>query len=95
MKPSPLHIAARVAAGVFGSYAFAWGFVTLGIVLLLTTGMPYGEAQQLVYLFAFLVLLVAFCWSFAAASLARVWVVLAGGGIAMTGAAWWLSHSLT
>ena len=37
-------------------------------------------------LLAFLVFLVCFCWAFAAASVARVWIVLAGGGALMTGA---------
>jgi hypothetical protein len=93
MKPSASHIAARIAASVFGGYAFCWGIVTLGIALLLIAGMPYGEAQTLLYLLAFLVFLVAFCWSFAAASLARVWTVLAGGGAAMTAVAWVLSRA--
>ena len=92
MQASRTHIALRVAAGVFGSYAFSWGFVTLGIALSLIAGLPYGEAQTLVYLLVFVVLLVGFCWSFAAASLARVWLVLTGGGAAMTGAAWLLSR---
>lgn len=94
MPASRTHIALRVAAGVFGTYAFAWGFVTLGIALLLIAGMPYGEARTLAYLLAFLVMLVGFCWAFAAASLARVWLVLGGGGIAMSAAAWWLLRAL-
>lgn len=92
---SRLHVASRVAASLFGGYAFVWGFATLGISLLVAAGMAYAEAQTLVYLLAFLVFLAAFCWTFAAASLARVWAVLAGGGAAMTAAAWALSRSLT
>lgn len=92
---SRLHVASRVAASLLGGYAFVWGFVTLGISLLVAAGMAYAEAQTLVYLLAFLVFLAAFCWTFAAASLARVWAVLAGGGAAMTAAAWALSRSLT
>ncbi|WP_093558640.1 iron uptake protein [Pseudoduganella namucuonensis] len=91
-KPSPLHLISRVAASLLGGYAFVWGCVTLGIVLLLAAGMPYGEAQTLAYLLAFLVFLACFCWAYAAASLARVWLVLAGGGAAMTGAAWLLTR---
>lgn len=93
LKASPAHIVSRIAASLFGGYAFTWGFVTLGIALLLVAGMPYDEAQTLAYLLAFLVLLFVFCWSFVAASLARVWLVLAGGGMAMTAAAWMLSST--
>ena len=85
-----LHVASRVAASLLGGYAFVWGCVTLGIALLLATGMDYDNARTLCNLLAFLVFLVCFCWAFAAASLARVWGVLAGGGALMTGAAWLL-----
>lgn len=81
-------VVSRVAAAVVGGYAFVWGFVMLGIVLGLAAGMPYGEARTLVYLLAFLVFLAAFCWAFAARSIAKVWWVLAAGGAAMSGAAW-------
>lgn len=91
---SPPSVVSRVIAGVLGVYAFVWGFVTLGIALLVAAGMPYGDAQTLLFLLAFLVFLACFCWVFAAASLVRVWAVLAGGGIAMTGAAWLLVRAL-
>jgi hypothetical protein len=91
---SPRHILSRVAASLLGGYVFVWGFTTLGIMLCVAAGMPYGEAQTLAYLLAFLVFLTVFCWAFAAASLARIWTVLAGGGLAMTGAAWLISRAL-
>lgn len=87
-------IASRVAASLLGSYAFMWGFTTLGIALLVLAGMPYNEAQTLLYLLAFLVFLATFCWTFVAASVARAWVVLGGGGAVMTLAAWALARSL-
>jgi hypothetical protein len=93
MKAPPIRIVSRVAAGLLGGYAFVWGFVTLGIALLLSMGMPYGDARTLVFLIAFLVLLVVFCWSFVAASLIRVWVVLAGGAMIMSGLAWLLMRT--
>lgn len=93
MKPSRAQIFARIAAGLLGGYAFVWGFATLGIALLLQAGMLYGDARTLVFLLAFLVLLAAFCWSFVAAGLIRVWVVLAGGGALMTGLAWLLTRT--
>ena len=91
---TPFAIASRIAASLLGGYAFVWGFVTLGITLLMLTGMDYEEAQTLAYLLAFLVFLFCFCWAYVAAGLGRVWAVLAGGGAAMTGAAWLLARSL-
>jgi len=91
---SPGNVVSRVAAATLGGYAFVWGFTTLGIVLAVVAGMPYDEARSLAYLLAFLVFLTVFLWAFAAVSLARVWTVLAGGGVLMTGATWWLSRSL-
>jgi len=93
-QPTSLQITSRVLAGLVGCYAFVWGFVTLGITLLVTGGMDYEEAWKLAMLLAFLVFLGLFCWTFAAASLARVWAVLAGGGGAMTLAAWLLMRHL-
>ena len=91
--PRTLAVISRVAASLLGGWAFVWGFVTLGIALLLMAGMPYADAQTLVYLLAFLVYLVALCWSFAAASATRVWAVLIAAGSGMTALAWWLMRS--
>ncbi len=88
------HIASRVAAGVLGGYAFAWGFVAVGAMLLFAAGMPFEEATSLVMMLGFVVYLIVFCWGFVAARLARVWWVLAGGGAAMTLAGWLLSRAL-
>jgi hypothetical protein len=89
-----LRIASRVAAGVFGGWLFTWGFVTLGISTAVAAGLPYNDARTLLFLLAFLVFLGVFLWAFAASSLARVWLLLAGGGAAMTGVAWWLAQRL-
>jgi len=43
----------------------------------------------------FLVFLCAFLWAFAGRSLVRVWAVLAGGGLLMTGGASLVQHLLT
>jgi hypothetical protein len=93
-QPSRLHIVSRIAAASLGGYAFVWGFTTLGIALGLAAGMAYVEAQALLYLLAFIVFLSAFCWAFAAASLTRVWALLAGGGCVMAALAWLLSRSV-
>ncbi len=87
-------ITSRVAASLIGGYAFTWGFVVLGVVLLLLGGMTYHEAETLAYLLAFLVFLTVFCWAFAAARVAHVWGLLVGGGAAMTGTAWLLCNLL-
>lgn len=86
------HIASRIAASFAGGYCFVWGFTTLGIAFATLLGMPYMEAQTLLYLIAFLVYLTAFCWAFAESRLILVWSVLAGGGAVMTILGWWLGH---
>jgi hypothetical protein len=91
---STAQIASRIAAAALGGWAFTWGFVSLTITAVVATGQPYTEAHTAAMLLAFLVLLTAFCWSFAAASVVRVWAVLAGGAALMTGAAWLLQASL-
>ena len=91
---SRFHLLSRIAAAVLGGYAFTWGFIALGICLLFRAGMPFDDAEALSYLLAFIVFLVAFCWAFAAGRLAKVWLVLAGGGALMTGAAWLVKRTL-
>src|SRR5688572_7060322 len=93
--PSAFALGSRVTAGLLGGYFFVWGFSTLVMAVGLSAGSDYHDLEQLAYLLAFLVFLGAFLWAFASASLMRVWLVLAGGGAAMTGAAWWLARSLT
>ena len=87
-------VVSRIAASLLGGYAFVWGFVSLGISLLVAAGMPYDEAQTLLFLLAFLIFLAAFCWTYAAASVRRVWLVLGGSAAAMTAAAWLLARTL-
>jgi hypothetical protein len=91
---SSRHVVSRISAGLLGSYAFAWGFVALGASSLIAAGTEFHEASSLVSMLAFLLFLWTFCWAFIAASLARVWIVLAGGGALMTLAGWWLSRSV-
>lgn len=88
------HITGRVAAALLGGYAFTWGFTAFGIAGLVALGGDYHEAETGVLLLAFLVFLGMFLWSFAAASLTRVWMVLVGGALLMSGLASALQHSL-
>jgi hypothetical protein len=87
-------IVLHVATSLFGSYLFIWGFCSLGVVFGVAAGMPFADAQTLLFQLAFVVFLTSFCWTFAARSLARVWVVLCGGGAAMTAAAWLLARAM-
>ncbi len=89
------HVLSRTAASLLGSYAFVWGAGSLGTLLAVAVGMPFSEAETLVFLLTFLLMLGCFCWAFAAASLARVWTILLGGGALMTGASWLLGRALS
>lgn len=91
---SRLNVVSRIAAGVLGGYAFTWGFIALSIGLLFAAQMEFHDAEALGYIVGFIVFLVAFLWSFAAASVRRVWLVLAGGGALMTGAAWLVQRAI-
>lgn len=91
---SRLHLVSRIAAGTLGSYAFTWGFIALVVGTMFAAGMPFHDAEALSYILGFLVLLVAFLWAFCSASLWRVWLVLAGGGALMAGAASLVQHTL-
>lgn len=87
-------IISRIAASLFGGYAFTWGFTVLGIAGLVALGVDFHEAETGMYMLALLVFLGMFLWTFATTSLLRVWAVLAGGGAAMTGVAWVLQRTL-
>lgn len=87
-------ITVRVTAGVFGSYAFTWGFAAAGIAALVGLGVDYHDAEMGVLMLAFLVFLGLFLWSFAAASLLRLWAVLAGGAALQFTAAWAIQRAV-
>jgi hypothetical protein len=93
VEVSRAQVISRIAAGVFGGYAFVWGLTTLIIALAVTARLSYGEAQTTAYLLAFLVFLGAFLWAFAARRIAVVWMVLGGGGALMTAVAWSLTRA--
>jgi hypothetical protein len=73
-------IAMRVAAGAFGGYAFAWGFIAAGTSLLCAVGMGFHDAEFLASLLGVLAFLTMFLWTFAARRLRVVLAVLIGGG---------------
>jgi hypothetical protein len=88
-----VNVVSRIAAAVLGGYAFVWGFTTLLIALALVLRLPYGDAQTTAYLLAFLVFLAAFLWAFSVRRVLPAWLVLGGGGVAMTTLAWMLTRA--
>jgi hypothetical protein len=94
LTSSRFHIVSRTAAAVLGGYAFTWGVIAFATALLFAAGMEFHDAEHLSYLIGFLVFLVAFLLAFAARSLPRVWLVLAGGGALLAGAATLLQQQL-
>lgn len=89
-----LSVVLRLAAALFGGYAFTWGFTALGVAGLVALGVDFHEAEKALLLLAFLVFLPVFLWAVAAASLTRVWAVVGGGAVFMTAAAWGLQRML-
>jgi len=87
-------VTARVLAGVFGAYAFTWGFAAAGVAALVGLGAEYHDAEMGVLMLAFLVFLGLFLWSFSATSIARVWAVLAGGAAVLFTAAWAIQRAI-
>lgn len=86
--PGATEIILRIAAALLGGYAFVWSFVAFGISATSAAGVDFHEAETLFNLLAFALYLGLFLWAFAARRLMVVWVVLAGGALTMTGAAW-------
>ena len=81
------NVVSRIAAGVLGGYAFTWGFIALGMAILFKSGMEFHDAEHFAYIVGLLIFLAVFLWSFAARAIARVWIVLLGGGVLMAVAA--------
>lgn len=94
LQPKRYLILSRIFAALLGGYAFVWGFSSLGIVGLAALGVDFHEAETGVLMLAFLVFLGVFLWAFASSSVARVWAVLAGGGVFMTLSAWLIQQSM-
>ncbi|WP_039918649.1 hypothetical protein [Cellvibrio mixtus] len=91
---STRHVIARIGAGVLGGYAFVWGFIALGLAGFYAVGLPFHDAEALSNILGFLLFLVVFLWAFAASNLKRVWMILVGGGLLMTGIGALIQQSL-
>lgn len=91
---SPAAVVSRILAAIFGCYAFVWGVVALGVAALNGLGVEYHAAEQAMMILAFILYLVLFLWTFAAASLWRVWLVLVPGSAVMLAVAWQLQRMI-
>ncbi|GAA6142240.1 iron uptake protein [Hydrogenophaga sp. 5NK40-0174] len=87
-------ITARVLTGIFGSYAFTWGFAAASTAALVGLGTDYHDAEQGVVMFAFVLFLALFLWSFSERSLKRVGVVLVAGAALQFTAAWAIQRAI-
>jgi hypothetical protein len=84
----------RFAGAIVAGYVFTYGFVAVASLAGFALGLRYFVAQTLAWLMCFLVYLAVMLWAFTERSLARVWLVLGGGGLALCGAAWVLSRQV-
>jgi hypothetical protein len=88
------HILNRIGAAILGGYVFVWGFIALSLAGLYALGMPFHDAESLGSIIGFLLYLSIFLWAFAAQKLAKVWLILLGGGAAMAATAQFIQHLL-
>jgi hypothetical protein len=94
ISQTALHTTNRIIAAFLGGYAFTWGLSALAITAMVALGIDFHEAETGMTLVAFLVFLALLLWTFAAASMVRVWLVLAGGAAVMMLMATMLQNSL-
>ncbi|GGE34248.1 hypothetical protein GCM10007421_05100 [Halopseudomonas oceani] len=88
------HIVSRVVAAIFGSYAFIWGVISLGVVSLSAIGVDFHSAELSMLLLGVLLYIALFIWVFSIKSLLRIWLVLGLGAALMLSAAWLLQPLL-
>lgn len=83
ISQAALQTSNRLIAAILGGYAFTWGFCAFGITALVALGVDFHEAETGISMVAFLVYLSLFLWTFATASMTRIWLILAGGAAVM------------
>lgn len=79
-------IVSRFAAAILGGYVFTYGFTALATLVGFAAGLPLSDAQVLAWLLAGFVYLGAILWGFVPRHAWQAWLVLAGGGAAMSAA---------
>lgn len=87
-------VASRFAAAILGGYTFAFGFVAIASLGGLVAGLRFSDSQTLAWMLGVFVYLGAILWAFTPRSTTLAWAVLAGGGLLMVTAAWFLSRLL-
>ncbi|MDW5443640.1 iron uptake protein [Polaromonas sp. SM01] len=78
----------RVLGAVFGGYALTALSVTWAGAVMVRLGMARGEAVVLAAMLGFVAYLALLLWAFSVRSVARLWGVLVGGAMVMTGLLW-------
>jgi len=94
-SPRPRRIVSvvqHVLLGVVGGYFLSAGLTSMS-ALVLTAFMPRSEAVALMAMLGFVIYLVVLLWAFAERRLAKLWLVLGGGTLAVQGLLWWLSRA--
>ena len=92
--PGWVPVLGRFAGAIAGGYVFTFGFVALATLAGFALGLRYFVAETLAWLLCFFVYLGTMLWAFSERSLARVWLVLGGGGLAMCVSAWVLARQM-
>ena len=87
-------LSSRVAAALLGGYAFAWGLNALLTASLFMAGLEFHDAEFLGSSLGILAFLAVFLSAFVVRRIVRLWIVLAGGGALMAGAASWVQSLL-
>ncbi|MGR4895484.1 iron uptake protein [Stenotrophomonas sp. LARHCG68] len=82
-----LQVLPRILAAILGGYVFAWGTVALTTSALFAVKLAFHDAEFLGALVGLLAYLGAFLWAIATHHVARLWMVLVGGGALMAAAA--------
>lgn len=87
-------IFSRLVLCLLSSYTFTWGVTALGTVLLVMLGIEFHNAETAMLLVAIPLLLYTFLKSFCHPQQRDIQLILIGGSVAMTAAAWVLQKNL-
>jgi hypothetical protein len=87
-----LDIGLRILGAVAGGYAVTALAVAAAGALLARLGMARAEAVVLAAMLGFVAYLVLLLWSFSVKRVTRLWLVLAGGAVAMASLLLWLAR---
>ncbi len=77
-------IASRIFASLVGGYLFTWGLIAIIIAGLIPLGVEFHDVEMGMLMLGLLVYLSLFLWGMATDKLIWLWLILFGGGVAMT-----------